>query len=103
MPHRQLTPSLTFTTVRVFGEMRTTSTDSIGGRNTRLETRSCSGQTDPASPTGTRYEYGPLRAIVFNVDLGYTFEIEPATSLYTAYQQALTAAQSGSNPKLAHR
>jgi len=51
-----------------------------------METRNCNGKTDPASPSGTRYEYGPLRAIVFNVDLGYTFEIEPAASVYTAYQ-----------------
>jgi hypothetical protein len=36
------------------------------------------------SSTGIEYKYGPLRARILNRDLGYGFELEPATRLYTA-------------------
>src|SRR5271165_4853400 len=77
--------SLRFTAVSLIDDMHTTSTRYICGRNERIENRSCSGHRD--SPTAKpRYEYGPLRAAIFNRDLGYTFEVEPASRFYTAFR-----------------
>ena len=58
----------------------------VCGLNTRSESRSCKGRIATAPPAGIRYENGPLRAYIFNRDLGYRFELEPATRLYTAFR-----------------
>jgi hypothetical protein len=78
--------SLRFTTVRLFGDMQTAATQYIRGLNTRSESRSCRGISDTKPPTNVRYEYGPLRAYILNRDLGYRFEVEPATHAYTAFR-----------------
>lgn len=81
-------PSLRFTTVSLFGEMPTSRTEYILGLNTRCESRSCNGHsatTLPTQPpTNVQYEYGPLRAYIYNRDLSYRFELEPARGIYTA-------------------
>jgi len=79
-------PSLRFTVVSPFGDMPTTRTEYICGRNTRTENRMCSGHSATTPPTNVRYEYGPLRAYILNRDLGYRFELEPATRVYTAFR-----------------
>ena len=79
-------PSLRFTVVSLFGDMPTTRTEYICGPNTRNEHRSCSGHSTDNPPINVRYEYGPLRAHIFNRDLGYRFELEPATRVYTAFR-----------------
>lgn len=78
--------SLRFVTVRLFGDMRTAATQYIRDLNTRSESRSCRGIGDTKLPTNVRYEYGPLRAYILNRDLGYRFEVEPATHAYTAFR-----------------
>ena len=78
--------SLRFVPVRLFGDMRTAATQYIRGLNTRSESRSCRGISDTKLPTNVRYEYGPLRAYILNRDLGYRFEVEPATHAYTAFR-----------------
>jgi len=65
--------------------MRSAVTEYICGLNTRTESCSCSGISDTVPTTNVRYEYGPLRARILNRDLGYGFEVEPATRTYTAY------------------
>ena len=79
-------PSLRFTTVRLTGDMRTAATEYIRGLNTRSESSSCMGHSDATSPNNVRHEYGPLRVRILNRDLGYRFEIEPATRVYTAFR-----------------
>jgi hypothetical protein len=79
-------PSLRYTTVSLFGDMPTTRTEYICGLNTRSESRSCSGRSETTPPTNVRYEYGPLRAYIYNRDLSYRFELELATRIYTACQ-----------------
>ncbi len=81
-----MSPSLRFTTVSFFGDMQTTETRYICGRNERLENRSCSGHGDGSPSSKLRYEYGPLRAVIHNRDLRYTFELEPASRVYTAFR-----------------
>ena len=66
--------------------MRTSSTEYIRGLNKRSESRSYRGIGDTIPPTDVRYEYGPLRVHILNRDLGYYFEIEPATRIYTAFR-----------------
>lgn len=66
--------------------MQTAATEYIRGLNTRSESRSCRGISDTKPPTNIRYEYGPLRAYILNRDLGYRFEVEPATHTYTAFR-----------------
>jgi hypothetical protein len=78
--------SLRFTTVHMFDDMRTSATQYIRGLNGRIEHRACHGISDTHPPTNVRYEYGPLRVLIFNRDLGYTFEVEPATLVYTAFR-----------------
>lgn len=77
-------PSLRFTTVSLDGDMQTTTTRYICGLNERFEHRNCSGHGDGTPSAKVRYEYGPLRAAIFNRDLGYAFEVEPASRVYTA-------------------
>lgn len=79
-------PSLRFTTASLSGDMSNTGTEYICGRNTRSETRSCSGSSDTTRPTNVRYEYGPLRAYILNRDLNYVFELEIDKRIYTAFQ-----------------
>jgi len=79
-------PSLRFTTVHLIGDMPTTRTEYIRRLNTRFESRSCSRHSDITPPTNVRYEYGPLRAYIYNRDLNYRFELELATRIYTARQ-----------------
>lgn len=78
--------NLRFTMVRKFDEMRTSSTEYIRGLNKRSESRSCRGISDTIPPTDVRYEYGPLRVHILNRDLGYSFEVEPATRIYAAFR-----------------
>ena len=66
--------------------MRTAETQYIRGLNTRSESCRCCGHSDTTPPTNVRYEYGPLRAHVFNRDLGYSFELEPAARVFTAFR-----------------
>src|SRR5271157_1240569 len=79
------TSSLRFTTVSTIGDMQTSATRHMCGRNERIEHRNCSGHRDSPSAK-PRHEYGPLRAVIFNRDLGYTFEVEPASRVYTAFR-----------------
>jgi hypothetical protein len=79
-------PSLRVTWVHAVGDMKTSTTQYICGRNKRIERRSCNGHSDTTFPTKVRYEYGPLRAAIFNRDLGYAFEVEPASGVYTAFR-----------------
>lgn len=79
-------PCLRFTAVRFFGDMRTTVTEYICGSNTRSESRSCSGHSDNGLPGKLRYEYGPLRAYIQNREIGYRFELEPASRIYAAFR-----------------
>jgi hypothetical protein len=87
-------PSLRFTKVGLFGDMPTTRTEYICGLNTRSESRSCNGHSDITPPTNVRYEYGPLRAHIYNRDLNYRFELELANRIYTACH-----VNEGGNPK----
>jgi hypothetical protein len=95
---RMTVPSLRFTIARLVGDMKTTSVQYIWGMNERFESRSCLGHSDPIAPTNVRYEYGPLRAHVLNRDLGYHFEIEPATGTYTAVRAKLSGSLFGAKP-----
>src|SRR5208283_5057571 len=83
---RTNSPSLRFTSVSLFGDTQITATRYICGRNERFENRSCSGHSDGSPSSELRYEYGPLRARISNRDLGYTFEVEPASRVYTAFR-----------------
>ncbi len=64
--------------------MPTSRTEYILGRNTRLDSRSCSGRSETFPPTNVQYEYGPLRAYIQNRDLQYGFEIDLDEGVYTA-------------------
>jgi hypothetical protein len=79
-------PSLRFTTVRLFGDMPSTTTQYICGLNTRSESRSRRGHSDTTPPTKLQYEYGPLRAVIRNRHLNYFFELEIEKRIYTAFR-----------------
>ncbi len=81
-----LRASLKFQTDSLFGDMPTSRTEYILGRNTRLENRSCSGHSETVPPTNVQYEYGPLRAYIQNRDLQYGFEIDIDAGVYTAWR-----------------
>jgi len=66
-------PCLRFVTTLFFGGMAASSPQYIRGRNTRGEHRNQSGD-----------ECGPLRVNIHNRDLGYLFQLEPASQIYTA-------------------
>jgi hypothetical protein len=69
------------------GEMRTSRAEYILGRNTRSETRSCSGHCDdPAQPAVIRYEYGPRLASIHNRTRGYFFQLDLESRVYTAHR-----------------
>ncbi len=80
-----LKASLKFKMDSLFGDMPASRTEYILGRNTRSESRSCSGHSETFPPTNVRYEYGPLRAYIQNRDLQYGFEVDVDTGVYTAW------------------
>lgn len=77
--------SLKFRTDSLHGEMPTSRTEYIFGRNTRSENRGCRGHSETVPPTKVQYEYGPLRAYIQNRDLQYGFEIDIDSAIYTAW------------------
>jgi hypothetical protein len=79
-------PSLRFTSVSLLGGLPTSRTEYICGRNTRSESRSCTGHSATTPPTNVQYEYGPLRGHIHNRDLSYGFELDLATRIYTAFR-----------------
>jgi len=79
-------PSLKFTIASVFGDMPTRRIEYICGKNTRSESRSCTGRSAATPPTNTLYEYGPWRAYIRNRDLGYGFELDLARRIYMAFR-----------------
>ena len=81
-----LKASLKFRTYSLFGDMPTSRTEYIFGRNTRSENRSCSGHSETVPPTNVKYEYGSLRAYIQNRDLQYGFEVDLDTGVYTAWR-----------------
>ena len=81
-----LTASLKFRTDYLHGDMPTSSTEWILGRNTRSEGRSCRGHSQTVPPTNVQYEYGPLRAYIQNCELQYGFEIDVDAGIYTAWR-----------------
>jgi hypothetical protein len=81
-----LKASLKFRTDSLYGEMPTSRTEYILGRNTRLESRSCTGHSNTVPPTNVEYVYGPLRAYIQNQDLRYGFEVDLEAALYTAWR-----------------
>ena len=81
-----LKASLKFRTYSLFGDMPTSRTEYILGRNTRSENRSCSGHSETVPPTNVKYEYGSLRAYIQNRDLQYGFEVDLDTGVYTAWR-----------------
>jgi hypothetical protein len=78
--------SLRFRTDSLASDMPTSRTEYILDRNTRSESRSCSGRSDTVPPSNVRYEYGPLRAYIQNRDLQYFFEIDLEAGIYTAWR-----------------
>jgi hypothetical protein len=78
--------SLRFRTESFFGGMPTSRTEYILDRNTRSESRSCTGHSDIVPPSSLRYEYGPPRAYIQNHDLQYAFEIDIEAGIYTAWR-----------------
>jgi hypothetical protein len=74
-------PGLRYEIVSIHGEMRNSRTEYILGRNSRSESRDCSGYQPGAV---TRYKYGPLRAYIQNRDLHYCFQLDLASGVYTA-------------------
>jgi hypothetical protein len=79
-------PSLRFRTDSLCGDMPTSRTDYILGRNTRSDNRSCSGRSETVPPTNVQYEYGPWRAYIQNRDLQYGFEVDIEGGIYTAWR-----------------
>ena len=79
-------PCLTFTMVHRSGALTTSRTEYICGRNTRSEFRNCTGHSPTQSSTDVQYEYGPLRAHIWNRDLGYNFELDLAARIYTGFR-----------------
>jgi hypothetical protein len=79
-------PSLRFTLVHGSGDLLNRRTEYVCGQNKRSESRSCTGQSVTAPPTNVKYEYGPLRAYIQNRDLGYSFELDLAAHIYTAFR-----------------
>src|SRR5690348_8564651 len=79
-------PSLRYTTVSFHGEMKNSRTYFIRGRNTRHEYRNATGHCDgdPNVPGTMQYREGPLRAIIENHDLHYTFHLDVDAGVYTA-------------------
>src|SRR5438093_1140715 len=70
-------PSLRYVIVNLQGEMRTSRTEYLLGRNSRFESRDCRGYCDgdPTQPGAMQFQYGPLRALIQNRDLHYQFHV----------------------------
>lgn len=81
-----MSPTLRFTTRYLFGDMPTSRTEYIYGRNTRSESRNCAGHSSTTPPTNVQYKYGPWVVYIHNRDLGYSFWIDMERGIYAAYR-----------------
>jgi hypothetical protein len=81
-------PSLRYVVVNVHGEMRISRTEYILRRNSRSESRECRGYFagNPNQPGAMQFQYGPLRALIQNRDLHYSFHLDIESGLYTAWR-----------------
>src|SRR5881409_1276499 len=79
-------PSLRYVIVNLQGEMRTSRTEYLLGRNSRFESRDCRGYCDgdPTHPGAMQFQYGPLRALIQNRDLHYQFHVDLESRVYTS-------------------
>ena len=79
-------PSLRYVIVNLQGEMRTSRTEYLLGRNSRFESRDCQGYCDgdPTQPGAMQFQYGPLRALIQNRDLHYQFHVDLESRVYTS-------------------
>jgi hypothetical protein len=78
--------SLRFVIVHRSAGLISSRTEYVCGQNTRSESRSCTGHSLTTPPTNVKYDYGPLRAYIHNRDLGYSFELDLAARIYTAFR-----------------
>jgi hypothetical protein len=81
-----LKASLKFRTDSLYGDVPTSRTEYILGRNTRLEARSCTVRSDTVPPTNVQYDYGPLRVYIRNDGPQYGFEVDLEAGVYTAWR-----------------
>jgi hypothetical protein len=74
--------------VIVHGEARFSRTEYICGRNSRSEYRNGPFLVDgdPKRPETMQLEFGPRRALIQNRDLGYQFDIDLESRVYTAFE-----------------
>src|SRR5437870_12607762 len=74
--------------VIVHGEARFSRTECICGQNSRSEYRNGPFLVggDRKRPETMQLEFGPRRALIQNRDLGYRFDIDFESRLYTAYE-----------------
>jgi hypothetical protein len=74
--------------VIVHGEARFRRTEYICGRNSRSEYRNGPFLVggDPKRPETMKLEFGPRRALIQNRDLGYQFDIDLESRVYTAFE-----------------
>jgi len=74
--------------VIVHGEARFSRTEYICGRNSRSEYRNGPFLVggDPKRPETMQLEFGPRRALIHNRDLGYRFDIDLESRVYTAFE-----------------
>jgi hypothetical protein len=74
--------------VIVHGEARFSRTEYICGRNSRSEYRNGPFLVggNPKRPETMRLEFGPRRALIQNRDLGYQFDIDLESRVYTAFE-----------------
>ena len=79
-------PSLRYVVVNLHGEVRTSRTEYLLGRNSRSELRDCRSyrDSDPKQPGAVQFQYGPLRAYIQNRDLHYHFHLDLESRVYTA-------------------
>jgi len=70
-------------------EARFSRTEYICGRNSRSEYRNGPFPVggDPKRPETVQLEFGPRRALIQNRDLGYQFNIDLESRVYTAFEQ----------------
>ena len=73
--------------VIVHGEARFSRTECICGQNSRSEYRNGPFLVggDPKRPETMQLEFGPRRALIHNRDLGYRFDIDLESRVYTAF------------------
>ncbi len=74
--------------VIVHGEARFSRTECICGQNSRSEYRNGPFLVggDPKRPETMQLEFGPRRALIHNRDLGYRFDIDLESRVYTAFE-----------------